>query len=729
MAFLLRATGRDSRAVDTAEVSRALAVLADPEAGVQLQCSPAWRHRTFAGGDSLAATRWAAQQGEMAAGVYYALNPVPVGLVGKVKVADVLRRRWLLVDVDRAKADENRDQSATDGEKRAAEELATEIADHLTARGWPPPVVIDSGNGRHLLYRIDLPNDDEGRVLCREALHALARRFDGPRGAVGRECHDARRIAKLPGTWARKGVDTSDRPHRMARLVSVPNAVEIVGRELLAALGAKGAPAEGGPPPAPPSRFVLRALPDADRAYVEAAVREECDFVRNGKHKNSDGRNNALNAAAFALGQLVAGGVLDRAEAEGELIQAAIDSGLDRDPNCGERGIRATVTSGLEAGMKEPRGVPDDGRTGEHETATAPSSGWGVYVGGTAVAEGTDSDLASLGIRRPKAVYQKYELLTLGEILSLEIPDPNWAIPGILAEGLNMLVGSPKMGKSMLALNLALTVAGGGKALGNIQTVPGDVLYLSLEDQVRRIQNRARRMVRKLGDDARNRLRVVTKWPTMDRGGLALLEHWVKAVSSPRLLVIDVLGKFRPAIREKGNQYEQDSRHLYPVKEFADDHGFTALVVHHTRKSATGKEGGDRDEFEEISGTQGLAGACDGIVLLRRSRRSNEAVISITGRDESEQRLALQFDPDTLTWTSLGTAEEHLAGKFQQKVLELFKDHRGKPLFVSEIAARLKADDSAVRATLYRLEEKFLVGRRGNAWVYPGDHGADTEGF
>jgi hypothetical protein len=166
----------------------------------------------------------------VAKGVYFTLNPLHpdllarrcnrIGWAGEGELAkdkDVLGRRWLLVD-----ADPVRDPlvSATDAEKEHALHTAREVREFLRGRSWPDPVLADSGNGYHLLYRVDLPADDGG--LTERLLRELARRFDSDRVKIDRKVFNPSRICKLPGTWARKGDHTPARPHRRAKLLEVP---------------------------------------------------------------------------------------------------------------------------------------------------------------------------------------------------------------------------------------------------------------------------------------------------------------------------------------------------------------------------------------------------------------------------------------------------------------------------------------------------------------------------
>lgn len=140
----------------------------------------------------------------------------------------ILRREWLLLDFDPPRP---KDSNSTDEEKTAAHQQAEECRGELTAMGWPLPTVIDSGNGYHLRYPITLPNDDASHELVRSVLHALAERHS----MLDVTNHNAARVAKLPGTWARKGEHTADRPHRLSTLLEA-GGCEVVSEAQLRAL-------------------------------------------------------------------------------------------------------------------------------------------------------------------------------------------------------------------------------------------------------------------------------------------------------------------------------------------------------------------------------------------------------------------------------------------------------------------------------------------------------------
>ena len=143
--------------------------------------------------------------------------------------SDITGYRWLLIDSDPDRDPTN--ISASNEEHARALEHSRMIAEQLTARGWPAPVIADSGNGGHLLYRIDLAVEEKD--LVKRVLEGLARLYDTSGVHVDQTVFNPARICKLYGTLVCKGANTTERPHRMSRLIEVPEHIEIVGRELL----------------------------------------------------------------------------------------------------------------------------------------------------------------------------------------------------------------------------------------------------------------------------------------------------------------------------------------------------------------------------------------------------------------------------------------------------------------------------------------------------------------
>lgn len=271
-------------------------------------------------------------------GVYFTPNPLRTTLChgsnGTALDADVEKRLWLLIDVDSIRP---KDTNATTEEKEAAWRVNEEVRATLQARGFQGIVIGDSGNGFHLMIPVDLDNTDEAQGLHRRLLLALKERFDTEHAIIDGKTHNAARIWKLPGTWARKGDESGDRVHRQAKFVTVP-----AGHREHAAAN---------------TRLLIETVQhwgttkrDDAEAYIKRALDAECGAVSNAEVGR---RNDQLNTSAFNLGQLVGGGALEEGVAESSLLHAAIGVGLPEDE------ARRTIRSGLEAGKKHPRGVPE----------------------------------------------------------------------------------------------------------------------------------------------------------------------------------------------------------------------------------------------------------------------------------------------------------------------------------------------------------------------------------
>lgn len=228
-----------------------------------------------------------------------------------------------------------------------------------------------------------------------------------------------------------------------------------------------------------------------------------------------------------------------------------------------------------------------------------------------------------------------------GDLMCASFPEPKWAVPGLLAEGLNLLAGSPKLGKSWLALGLAISVASGGMALGKIRVDQGDVLVCALEDTARRLQSRLSIL---LGTEAvPARLDFVTHMPRLPDAA-PLICGWLDDHPGARLVVIDVLRKVRPIADERSDLYGRDYEAMSQLKAIADKYSVAILAIHHTRKSEA------EDVFDTVSGSNGLTGAADAILVAKRLRNSATAELHLTGRDVEERSYALEWLAESCTW-------------------------------------------------------------------------------
>ena len=232
-------------------------------------------------------------------------------------------------------------------------------------------------------------------------------------------------------------------------------------------------------------------------------------------------------------------------------------------------------------------------------------------------------------------------------------------IDGLLHAGTYLFVGAPKVGKSFFVAQLAYHVSTGFPLWG-FPVHKGTVLYLALEDDHRRLQER---MYRMFGTDSTPDLHFAVCAKQLGAGLDEQLQRFVQEHLDTKLIIIDTLQKIRESGSEKCS-YAHDYEIVGRLKQFADHHNICLLLVHHTRKQQAD------DKFDMISGTNGLLGAADGAFMLHKEQRtSNEAVLEVSGRDQQDQRLYLTRDMERLTW-QLERTETELWKPQPEPVLE-----------------------------------------------------------
>lgn len=299
------------------------------------------------------------------------------------------------------------------------------------------------------------------------------------------------------------------------------------------------------------------------------------------------------------------------------------------------------------------------------------------------------------------------------QIMARETAEPLWAIPGLLAEGVTLLGGKPKMGKSFLGLQLSIAVAFGENALGCLPTRQGYVFYLGLEDTERRMKDRLALLLQ--GREAPENLLWTGSWNPLMHGGLDDLDAWVASKPNPRLVIIDTLARVRSP--GSGNIYADDYALITPLKQLAEQHHICVLVIHHLRKGGVGSS----DPMDEISGSTGLTGATDCNMVLQRVRGEMSATLFVSGRDVDEQQLTLTFNEETVMWALDKEAGPRLSST-AQAILDLLRK-RGEPMSPLTIAQELGLDRVHVRKTLVSLKEKGLVYTTGHGLYLPAVQG------
>jgi hypothetical protein len=284
---------------------------------------------------------------------------------------------------------------------------------------------------------------------------------------------------------------------------------------------------------------------------------------------------------------------------------------------------------------------------------------------------------------------------SLRDIMGKELPPVRWAVHGLFPEGVTLLAGKPKKGKSTLMHHVSVSVAGGTKALGYFDTERGDALYLALEDNERRSQKHTRQM---MGDETvPDGVYIAYTWASLDRGGVEALESWLDEHPTTRLVVIDTLEDIRPKRRNPNGGYSDDYASVRDLQQMAGRRQVAIVAVTHLRKAPAD------DPFDEINATLGLLASVDN-ALVMRSTPSGATELHRRGRDyEDDSALALRSDREHLTWAYAGSAEEAQRSRERAAILEALTDAVPECLRSQDIAAATKMQDGNVRYLLTKM--------------------------
>lgn len=291
--------------------------------------------------------------------------------------------------------------------------------------------------------------------------------------------------------------------------------------------------------------------------------------------------------------------------------------------------------------------------------------------------------------------------ITARELGGKKFPPRRWAVPGLITEGLTILAGRPKIGKSILALNVAGAVATGGVILGKIRVEQGECLYLALEDSERRLKERLKKMFP--SGELPEGLHIVTagNFPPLQDGGLVALDTWLSGHRQTRLVIVDTLARVKPSRKRNQDAYEHDAAIIASLQAIAFKYNLAIIVIHHDTKAVF-------DDFlMAVSGTFGLTGAADCVaVLARKGRGEMDATLKLTGRDIEEKELALRFSPNFFLWEILGDAKEFGRSKERRDILLILKENG--LLYPREVAVIMgktdKKDKDKIKALLWKMK-------------------------
>lgn len=294
-----------------------------------------------------------------------------------------------------------------------------------------------------------------------------------------------------------------------------------------------------------------------------------------------------------------------------------------------------------------------------------------------------------------------------------KVDDVRYAIDDFAPEGLTILAGNPKAGKSWMALNLAEAVATGSLAFGEFDAQLGDVLLLLFEDNKRSLKKRLSQMwATSLWPERINIFDSCDGWPTFNEGGLAALEDWVANHPQAKLVIIDTLQRFLGAAGTGSNAYKSEYDVVGRLQSFALNYGIAVVVLHHTKKGRSD----NTDWISEISGTFGLTGSADSLVLFRRDRSAQKGRLLKTGRlvDEGDYEIEMDGTTGRFTVKAHGPQQNpeqmritaHLMNNGASKVADLYEG-------LGYIETK---DQNRLRANLKRMVDKGFLAKEGDLY-------------
>ena len=268
---------------------------------------------------------------------------------------------------------------------------------------------------------------------------------------------------------------------------------------------------------------------------------------------------------------------------------------------------------------------------------------------------------------------EKLKTIDADTLLSTPIRKTLFVVDGLIPQGLSVLSGSSKIGKSWLMLWLGIQVAR-GQPVWEFETHKSDVLYLCLEDTYARIQSR----LYQIADEAPPELRIATTSFQIGNGLEQQIEQYLSDFPKTKLVIIDTFQKVRDSKSTggKSGMYAGDYDDVSALKNISDKYGIAVLVVHHVRKLKDVS-----DPFNEVSGSTGITGAADTNFVLKRSRANETETLLVTGRDIAYQKLTLKFDNRSHLWElverkDMEDIHREEIPKFVFRLVDYISDHK-----------------------------------------------------
>lgn len=254
-------------------------------------------------------------------------------------------------------------------------------------------------------------------------------------------------------------------------------------------------------------------------------------------------------------------------------------------------------------------------------------------------------------------------------LMDMQFPKSRFCIQSLLPQGVSILGGAPKIGKSWMVLDWCVRIAK-GESVWNLPTEKGTVLYLCLEDSLARIQGR----LNCITDEVPNNLYVATKSESIETGLIQQIQNFIITHTDTTLIVIDTF----QMIRNSGSElsYANDYNEIGKLKQYADEMSISILLVHHLRKQ------GDSDPLNKLSGTTGISGAVDAVFVLDKDKRNeNKANLLCTGRDIEQREFQLFFNKENCTWDLINDSLENPVSSMPNEMIDFIEFMKSQKYF------------------------------------------------
>lgn len=531
--------------------------------------------------------------------------------------AQIASREWLLVDIDAVRP---KGVSSSKSQHEAARELAVGIRTFLDGLGFPRPILADSGNGAHLMYRVDLPNDEDSKTLVKRCLDALEKRFADPVVKVDTTSFNAARIWKMYGTMACKGDNLPEQPHRRAALIDVPEPLEVATRDILLVLAAL-APA----PPTPEKKSYRYTEFDLMTWLRQYAY----DFTL-GDEKALDGGGWVREIMPCPWGDHER----DRAAFVGQRASGAIIAGC-RHERCKDKKWE-DLRGRLDPEWGKPK--PPEWRP-PHQDEDAPPP------------DPRASGPAPLRLVPPNQEEAPGLTQDIRAFVGEDEPDQedvaspqDWIVPDFVPRSaLTILGGPPKIGKTFLLLDMALAIARGELFCGHWPTFQGKVLALLEEDTKRRIRMRLWRLARGRGVDPRSfqgsvRLAAMTGFRLDSELMLKKLEQEI-SMYKPDVLLIDALARVHSADE---NDRTAMRAVTVPLQHICSQYGIAVVLVHHFKKPGLGDE--KKRSGDLLRGSSDLLALARSVIGVQRLDDRKGFQVDAAGNDAEVPPAIVQLE-------------------------------------------------------------------------------------